>query len=59
MQQVLKPAVRATRARIIAAELLLKLLVAVHDAISLLHVGFRREAFATFTGNLESTVRLD
>jgi hypothetical protein len=40
MQHVLKPAAGLARAGVIAAELLAKLLVAMHDAIAALHSRF-------------------
>ena len=41
-------------ARVVAAELLQKLFVAADRAHAALHAGFRREAFASLTGDLES-----
>jgi len=43
MQHFLKPAARATDARVVAAELLDQLFVAVHDAVAALDAGFPRE----------------
>jgi len=39
----------------VAAKLLDQFLIAMYDAIATFYVGFRREAFAAFTGDLEST----
>src|ERR1700733_12264594 len=46
-------------AAVIATELLLKLLFAMHDAESALHACLGRKTFATFTGDLEKTGCLD
>jgi len=54
MQQRLKSPVRSARARIIATEFLYQLFGTAHDAITTLYVSFRREAFPTFTTDLES-----
>jgi hypothetical protein len=44
MQHRLKPAARSTWTRIVAAELLDELDIAMHDAIAALHVPLRRDA---------------
>jgi hypothetical protein len=54
MQHLLKGFSAAAGARVVAAELFFELLIAVHDLDAALDAGFRREAFAPFTGRLES-----
>jgi hypothetical protein len=54
MQQRLKSAARSARARIIATEFLYQLFGAAHDAITALDMSLGREAFPTFTADLES-----
>jgi hypothetical protein len=58
MQQFLKPVSRTARARIVASELLVQVLIAVNDSDAFLYVGFRRETFAPFARYFESTVDL-
>ena len=58
MQQFLKPAARATRAEIVAAEFFKKFLLTVNDAKAFLDPSLRRETSATFAGDFERTVRL-
>jgi hypothetical protein len=48
----LKPASGAARAGIVAAKLLHKLLLAMDDSESALHLGFGRESFAALTAAL-------
>jgi hypothetical protein len=57
MQQFLKPAAGTARARVVAAELLGKLLHAVHDALAALHARFGGIALAALTGGLETEIR--
>jgi len=54
MQQFLKPATGAARARIVAAELLEKLLAAADHAMAALDARFGRIAFAPLTCDLET-----
>ena len=53
MQQFLKPARRAARTEIVAAELFGEFLLTVNDSFATLHASFRRETFATFAGDFE------
>jgi hypothetical protein len=54
MQHLLKPAAGTAGARVVAAELFEKLLVAVHDAIATLNARLGRIAFAPLTRYLET-----
>ena len=54
MQQRLKPAAGVAWAWVVSTELLEKLLVPVHNAVSALDPGFRREPFSTLAGDLET-----
>ena len=56
MQQSLKPTAGAARAWVIATELLEKLFVRVHDAVTALDPGFGREALPAFTRCLETKI---
>jgi hypothetical protein len=54
MQQRLKSTTRSAWARIIATEFLNQVFGTAHDAITVLDMSLRREAFPTFTTDLES-----
>src|SRR5205809_1671478 len=54
MQQSLKPASGATRARIVATELLEKLFLPVHNAVSAFDAGFGRQTPLTLARRLET-----
>ena len=57
-QQRLKAAAGAARARVVAAELLLQVLVAVDDTQAPLDLGLRREALASLARDLETGIDL-
>ena len=54
MQHFLKAAARTAGAQVIATELFLQFLLAVHDLPAALHLNLRREASATFAGPLKT-----
>jgi hypothetical protein len=54
MQQRLKSAAGSARARIIATEFLNEFFTTAHNAITALDMSLGREAFPTFTTDLES-----